>query len=318
MKSDILTPLVSVIMPTYNHAEFIIAAIHSVLAQSYSNLELIIVDNYSVDNTKEIVESFSDNRIRYYLFHNKGVIAASRNFGVSQSSGSVIAFLDSDDIWEVEKLQVQLPHMALADICCVSTDYTPIGEVMYYYKQFSFVNEDEYRDYDYPQIALTNPIMTSSLIMKREMFLAVAGFDESPDFRFIEDWELWLRLSREGRVRVLAAPLLKYRVMKKKNRDIRDIAMKTLKIFDKHYLLGFLDKTLLQTVKGNCYVNIGKAFLDANDKTGIIYYMKALRYSSGLHNKVKALSGLVLFFIPAKMRPQATEQLSRARSILFH
>ena len=90
--------LVSVIMPTYNHALFISEAISSVLSQTYQNLELIIIDNYSQDETEKIVLGYAknDQRMRYEKFSNKGIIAASRNQGIRRARGEYIAFIDSD------------------------------------------------------------------------------------------------------------------------------------------------------------------------------------------------------------------------------
>ena len=105
--------LVSVVMPTYNHAQYIGEAITSVLNQDYQNLELIIVDNFSEDNTEAIVNGFNDQRIQYYQFANNGIIAASRNYGITKASGEFIAFLDSDDIWKEGKLKKQTDHRVI-------------------------------------------------------------------------------------------------------------------------------------------------------------------------------------------------------------
>jgi len=93
------SPAVSVIIPTYNHARFLRAAIQSVVDQTFPDWEIVIVNNYSEDDTVQIVASFNDPRIRLVNFCNHGVIAASRNHGMSLATGKAIAFLDSDDIW---------------------------------------------------------------------------------------------------------------------------------------------------------------------------------------------------------------------------
>ena len=100
--------LVTVIMPTYNHDKYIERAINSVLCQTYNNWELIIIDNHSTDNTEKIIKNFSDNRIKFLSIKNKGVIAASRNLGIKNAKGTWVAFLDSDDWWEKEKLMLCL------------------------------------------------------------------------------------------------------------------------------------------------------------------------------------------------------------------
>ncbi len=100
MNSDTGTgTLVSVVIPTYNHARFLGRALQSVMDQTYKNWEVIIIDNHSQDNTDEIVEAFKDPRITLLKIHNNGVIAASRNMGIRAAKGEWIAFLDSDDHW---------------------------------------------------------------------------------------------------------------------------------------------------------------------------------------------------------------------------
>ena len=96
----------SVILPTYNRAKFIEGAITSVLNQDYLNWELIIIDNFSKDNTQEIVEKFNDKRIKYIKYKNNGIIAKSRNYGIKLSKGNYLAFLDSDDWWYSKKLTI--------------------------------------------------------------------------------------------------------------------------------------------------------------------------------------------------------------------
>lgn len=105
---DTKGPLVSIIMPTYNHARFIGEGIESVLNQTYKNFELIIIDNFSEDNTEEIVASYKDDRIKYLKFRNNGSTGVSRNYGIRHAKGEYIAFLDSDDFWLPEKLEEQV------------------------------------------------------------------------------------------------------------------------------------------------------------------------------------------------------------------
>src|SRR3990167_9298210 len=96
--------LISVVIPTYNHAKYLHIALESVIKQSFSNWEVIVVNNYSEDNTIDVVEAFQDQRIHLVNFRNHGVIGASRNEGLRHAHGEFVAFLDSDDIWYPEKL----------------------------------------------------------------------------------------------------------------------------------------------------------------------------------------------------------------------
>jgi glycosyltransferase involved in cell wall biosynthesis len=105
-------PLVSVVIPTYKRAELISRAINSVLGQSYQNLEIIIVDDHSQDNTAKIIQNITDNRIRYHYHTINQGGAAARNTGINQALGQYVAFLDSDDVWLPQKLELQLKAIA--------------------------------------------------------------------------------------------------------------------------------------------------------------------------------------------------------------
>jgi glycosyltransferase involved in cell wall biosynthesis len=100
--------LVSIIVPTYNRGHLIGETIQSVINQSYTNWELIIVDDGSTDDTKKRVEEFKNDRLRYYFIEHCGIIGEARNRGMNYASGDYIAFLDSDDLWQPDKLDYQL------------------------------------------------------------------------------------------------------------------------------------------------------------------------------------------------------------------
>ena len=111
--------LVSVVIPTYNHAHYLKQALQSVIDQTYDNWEALVVDNHSEDNTDDIVNSFNDKRIKLFKIHNKGIIAASRNLGIKHSIGKWVAFLDSDDWWYPERLNksVQILNNGAQLVC---------------------------------------------------------------------------------------------------------------------------------------------------------------------------------------------------------
>lgn len=111
-------PLVSIIMPSYNSAKTIAESIESVIAQTYQNWELLITDDVSVDNTKDIVRSYcaNDNRIKLFELNRNSGAGASRNNSIENSKGDYIAFLDSDDLWFQDKLSTQIVFMKLNNI----------------------------------------------------------------------------------------------------------------------------------------------------------------------------------------------------------
>ena len=120
--------LVSIIMPSYNTGKFIGQTISSVLAQTYENWELVIVDDCSADDTDAVVAAFSDPRIRYFKNEKNSGAAVSRNRALREAKGRWIAFLDSDDLWEPEKLEKQIAFME-KNACAFSyTNYRHIDE----------------------------------------------------------------------------------------------------------------------------------------------------------------------------------------------
>lgn len=185
--------LVSIVMPTYNHADYIGKALDSVIAQSYKNWECIVVNNHSVDNTVEIVESYRDPRIRLFNFSNHGVIAASRNYGIRQAAGELVAFLDSDDIWYSDKLSECLLKIGEGyDLVCHGEKWT---------------SRRSTRDVYYgPGRRATagmllfqgNCISTSAVVVSRKYLIRLDGFCEHADMVTAEDYDLWLRLAEAG------------------------------------------------------------------------------------------------------------------------
>ncbi len=115
-------PLISVIIPTYNRAFVLPLAINSVLAQEYPNIQLIIADDGSIDNTREVVESFQNPKIEYYYQQNKGQ-GAARNLGLKHAKGEFIATLDSDDLWFPSFIRVQMEQMLLHDLDFTFVNY---------------------------------------------------------------------------------------------------------------------------------------------------------------------------------------------------
>jgi glycosyltransferase involved in cell wall biosynthesis len=308
-------PLVSVIIPTRNNADLIRGTIRSVLNQTFADLEIIVVDNYSTDNTEEVVHGFDDARVHYVSlpdevrprYQSGGVIAGARNRGAAESRGDLIAFLDSDDSWAPTKLEIQFPHLEDEAISCVATDFEPQGDIVHTKRHLFFQTGQAYRDFDYQAVMLGNPVMTSSALVRRKDFIAAGGFDESPYFSFIEDWELWLRLARRGRIRILSQRVLNYRVARKSNRNMRDVTLNYLRIFEKHQKLGFISEPEFKRACGNGDVTSGKAFLDKNDPQALHYYWKGLCDSTGIHNKARALGGVCLASVPKFLRKPILE-----------
>jgi glycosyltransferase involved in cell wall biosynthesis len=190
------SPLVSVVIPTYNHAHFLVTALQSVIDQTYLNWEAIVVDNHSTDNTDTVVQSFKNPRISLLKIHNEGVIAASRNKGVQNAKGEWIAFLDSDDRWYPEKLQIVMAHVkATSSIDIFSTDEMLSNELT---GEKTALRYGPYSPNFYKQLLVTGNCLSPSASLVRRGFLTSSDimFRENKEFVTAEDYDFWLLLAR--------------------------------------------------------------------------------------------------------------------------
>lgn len=189
---------VSIIIPTYNRADSLKKSVASVLEQTYPWFELIIVDDGSTDNTKELVESFGDNRIRYYYAGLNQGAAAARNYGLEKARYDYIAFQDSDDIWHPDKLEKQMQVMQAAT-----------GEVgVVYHKILYDLGERRYAILPAEQLALEkksgeiyaqmlydNLIPCPSILAKKSAVMDAGMFDT--ELKALEDYDFALKLTRK-------------------------------------------------------------------------------------------------------------------------
>jgi glycosyltransferase involved in cell wall biosynthesis len=190
---DELTPLVSVVIPTYNYAHFLADAIESVLAQTYTNFEIIIVDNFSIDNTAKLVSSLLDDRIKFLQFENGGSIAAARNFGWKNSSGQLVAFLDADDSWRPMKLSRQV-RLHASNLAVSYHDLKLFGA-----RNFGTAKGRRLRGNPAVQMLTGgNPISTSSVVIARQLLESSGGFPEDLEIVSAEDFALWLLVGELG------------------------------------------------------------------------------------------------------------------------
>lgn len=201
-------PKISIVMPTYNQAHYIGESIQTVVDQTFENWELIVINNYSDDNTEEVVKSFKDDRITLINFRNNGIIAASRNTGLMNCHGEFIAFLDSDDKWLGKKLDKQLLIIeSQKDIGLVATNAITFSD-----SQERYLKGRADRRLNSDQLIKSNLVLNSSVLVRREIIEQVGLLDENPEIRAQEDWDFWIRISLETKIFLIAEPLTLYRV----------------------------------------------------------------------------------------------------------
>ena len=201
---------VSIIMPAYNSSRWISDSIQSVFEQNYVQWELLIVDDGSTDNTKNIVKDFlNDKRIKYFYQDNYGP-AVARNLGISKASGKYLAFLDSDDLWKPNKLELQLNYLKNNPDCClIHTNYSTFESNTQNSKPFRqtpwFSNWDENE-----RLLMFDTIGTLTVFTKTQLIKNLGGFRN--DFHGTEDWDLWIRVSKEGKISKLHDNTAYYRI----------------------------------------------------------------------------------------------------------
>ena len=187
------SPEISIIVPTFNHGHLIGRCINSIIGQTFQNWECIIINNFSEDNTVEVIKRFTENRLKLTNFRNKGVIAASRNEGIRIAKGKYLAFLDSDDWWYSEKLDIVKRCLHSADIVFHDLDiYAPEGKRGLRKFRGRYLSRPVFADL----MKRGNALPNSSVAVRKSIVDKVGGFNENPRFISIEDFDLWLKISR--------------------------------------------------------------------------------------------------------------------------
>lgn len=203
--------LVSVIIPAYNCEATISFTLASVWAQTYQNLEVIVVDNGSIDTTAQIVRSFTnrDDRVKYVYTDEKGA-ANARNLGFAHSCGEYVAYLDADDVWFLNKLQCQVDSLqrnpkAVLTYCgaeFVDQDLTHL---------YNSIPDKSLKGNVLGSLLQRNFIVCGSLPLVRREAIEEAG-DWDSSLPASHDWDYWLRLAKLGEFEMIPLPLVKYRI----------------------------------------------------------------------------------------------------------
>jgi len=201
-------PLVSIIMNCYNGEEFLRQAVESVISQTYSNWEIIFWDNCSIDKSEKIIKSYIDIRIKYFHGDKNVPLGKARNLAIEKANGVYIAFLDTDDIWNLNKLQIQLNKFEEdEEISLVHSNYIQFWSSG---KELAH-SKDNTSTQDFKSLLTNYNIGMSSAIVKRSILdKYYIYFDDS--FSLIEDYYYFLLVSYYGKVGYCKETLMNYRM----------------------------------------------------------------------------------------------------------
>ncbi|MEQ1642736.1 MAG: glycosyltransferase [Pyrinomonadaceae bacterium] len=200
-------PLVSVIIPNYNYASYVGEAIDSVLAQDYPNVEVIVVDDGSSDDSRAVVERYGE-RVSSIFQPNQGV-CATRNNGVVASSGEFVAFIDADDAWMPTKLSRQMERLTNADVGLVHVGVSHVDGAGKAIREDLDGKEGRVAN----DLLLLKPVILgggSGVVIRRHIFDEVGGFDTR--LSTSADWELYYRIATRCEVAFVPEALVRYRV----------------------------------------------------------------------------------------------------------
>jgi glycosyltransferase involved in cell wall biosynthesis len=190
-----MTALVSIIIPTYNRANDLKRALKSVVEQTHTYWEAVVVDNHSNDNTDDVVKNFHDPRIKLFKIHNQGLIAASRNLGIQNAAGEYVAFLDSDDWWMPEKLEesVKVLRQGFDVIYHDLYTVTKAGQKWFWKKTSS-------RDVKSPVfddlVVSGNALSNSSVVVRKYLLMQSGTLPEDKAMNPCCDYAAWLHLAK--------------------------------------------------------------------------------------------------------------------------
>ncbi len=288
-----ISPLVSVIIPTYKRPGKLGRAIESVLNQTYNNLEIIIVDDNNEgsvyrEQTEKFMERYKKESKIIYLKHQQNKNAsAARNTGLKRSKGKYIAFLDDDDEFLPTKLEKQIDELSKqkddwGGCYCHYTYY-------YHKKLIKKVKKSDEGDLSYKLLSKKNPIAAgSTLLIRREAFEKTGFFDES--FERHQDWEYMLRFFRNYKLKVVDKNLVNIHISKKNKNVMAEKILKSKKMLFMKFkdIINNLSVKKQKDVYYQQYIELANLLLQGSEyKLGLKFYKKANKYKRvSIKNKI--------------------------------
>lgn len=292
---------ITIIIPTYNSEQFIESCLDSVIQQTYTNWQIMVIDQKSTDNTVSIIKknySKYGKSIQIYSNPKIGNIASSRNIGISNARSNLLAFLDSDDIWFPNKLEKSIPLLGKYDLVyhnalILKNDQRTLVDKShrFHVHQFSEL------------LTLGNPIITSSVICRKKILNKTIKFSEDSDLIAIEDYDLWLNLAFNGaQFAYLKQPLCFYRHHEANISNIKFDKKKGLKkIFQKYN--SKLDPAIKIKADNNLDYMINNICFIKKETTGLIRNYFILLFSKlDFKKKINCLRKILKLIIAQKIR----------------
>lgn len=272
--------MVSIILPTYNRARLVAESIHSVLQQTYTDFELLIIDDGSEDNTAEIIAAIKDERIHYFKKPHTGHTSILKNFALSVAKGDLVAFIDSDDLWKKEKLAMQVELLnenkavgfSISDVTTFKDKTILIDHS--YKPQHTIECENIFNKLAKSQMLIYNP----TLVIRKECFTKVGLFNES---MLSGDYHFNMRLSNHYNAAVIYETLVLRRVHDSNMSEAMPFEnyseyIETYEYLYHNKMIGITD---LCKAKSNAFFKMGVIHSkNGNKKQAVGNYLNSLKY----------------------------------------
>jgi glycosyltransferase involved in cell wall biosynthesis len=313
-----MSEIISVVIPVYNGEKTIRFTLESVLQQTFSNIEVIIIDDGSTDLTLEVIKTISDARIKVFSYVNSG-LAASRNRGIDHANGKYISFIDADDLWTSDKLEYQLQALSQFPQAYVAyswTDYIDInGNTLFAGKRL--IDSGNV----FAKMLQSNILENgSNPLVKNEAFKIVGKFNES--LSAAEDWDMWLRLAAEYEFVCVQKPQILYRISANSmSTNLKKQEAASLEVIDnafKHDASKSLQH-LKEHALANIYRYLTFKSLDAslakpNTLTSIHFFWNWVRRDSAILNQPKTLLIAILKIVCPQVLRSVTQVMRKKNS----
>ena len=295
-----MTPAVSVITSTYNYGRYLAGAVESVLGQSMGDLEMIVIDDGSTDNTAEVVRPYlADGRVRYYRLNHLGH-AAAKNVGIGLARAPLLAFLDADDLWLPTKLERQVAlFRADPTLGVVYSRSLLIDETG---RELEKKQPPLFRGDVLDELFCNNFVCFSSAVVRAAVFHTVGLFDEA--LPLATDYDLWLRVALHYRFDFVDEPLVKYRTGHANlSRRLEERLMVVIRIMDRFLDerggRAVLDPAAVRRARAETFAHLGLVRRRRSRLAALPCFLKALTVRPGY---VPSWKGLISLPVPEQVR----------------
>jgi len=252
-----ISPLISVVIPTFNRVSLLRETVESVTAQTFRDFEIIIIDDGSDDGTWEWLSCRRD--IRAFRQPNQG-IAATRNHGIAEAKGQWVAFLDHDDLWLEDKLEIQVEFIRKnPDVALIAAKHVRLGKSTHASRKGTWIQGDLF-----DKVFSQSFIHTSSVVIRKDVLESIGGFDAQ--YKFADEFDVWLKISRHFSIAYFNRPLVLIRFYDANTSHNRlGLRKDTQDILLKHYDREKISASLFRATMSDHDISYGRAHLGADD-----------------------------------------------------